>query len=64
MAYCHRTSNHLPIYQVAAFPKAIGAGLKANTQVLTIDTSKASTSRSHSTPQQCAPFGLFMKRVG
>ena len=37
MAYCHRTSHHLPICQVAAFPKAIGAGLKANTQVLTIE---------------------------
>lgn len=33
MASCHRTSHHLPICQVAAFPKAIGAGLKANTQV-------------------------------
>ena len=44
MTSCHRTSHHLPIYQVAAFPKAIGAGLKANTQVLTIDTSKVSTS--------------------
>ena len=43
MAYCHRTSHHLPICQVAAFPKAIGAGLKANTQVLTIDTPKVST---------------------
>lgn len=47
MAYRNRTSHHLPICQVAAFPKAIGAGLKANTQVLTIDTSKVSTSRSH-----------------
>ena len=43
MAYCHRTSHHLPICQMAGFPKAIGAGLKANTQVLTIDTSKVST---------------------
>jgi len=56
MAYCHRTSHHLPICQVAAFPKAIGAGLKANTQVLTIYTSMESTSCSHSTPRQCALF--------
>ena len=56
MAYCHRTSHHLPICQVAAFPKAIGAGLKANTQVLTINTSMESTILSHLTPQQCAPF--------
>ena len=35
MAYRNRTSLHLPMCQVTAFPKAIGAGLKANTQVLT-----------------------------
>ena len=43
MAYRNSTSRHLPICQVTAFPKAIGAGLKANTQVLTIDTPKVST---------------------
>ena len=63
MAYCHRTSHHLPICQVAAFPKAIGAGLKANTQVLTIDTSKVSTSCPHSTPQQREPFPHCMPRL-
>jgi len=27
MAYRNRTSRHLPIFQVTAFPKTIGAGL-------------------------------------
>ena len=63
MAYRNRTSRHLPICQVTAFPKAIGAGLIANTQVLTIDTSKVSTNCSHSTPQQRTPFPHCMPRL-